>query len=175
MEQSENPGDGQSSAKVVMGIRMMPTLKGELLEESSWAGMSASEYGEVILLNRHKPSPEMEKLSLKVAEQQQEIELLTQLSNNQAQEVEKLKTGGAVVDNKQLELLKKENEQLRLEIKGLNDQSAILNDQRLLFLFEHLKGKSDTVENAYGKDFNITYRSTREVLLALIYNTKLNQ
>lgn len=177
MEENTNPEDGQdsSSAKVVTGFRLLPILKKELIEEAGWARMSVSEYGEAILLNRHKPSPELETLNKKVAEQRQEIDRLTKLSTEQLQEIEKLKTGVAVASNRQSDQTKTENEQLRKQIEELNNQLTILDDQRLLYLFEHLKGKSDTVENAYGKDFKITYNTTREVLLALIYNTKLNQ
>jgi DNA-binding transcriptional MerR regulator len=158
MEDNEVPDDGQeqSSAKVVTGVRMSPGLKDELIEEASYAGLSVSEYSEVILLNRHKESPEVERLAKKVSEQQQEIERLKAEGSGQAE-------------------LKTENEQLKKQIEGLNNQLSIYSDQRLLYLFEHLKGKTDTVENAYGKDFKITYESAREVLTAIIYNTKLNQ
>lgn len=177
MEQSESPDDGQekSSAKVVTGIRMTAALKDELIEEASYADLSVSEYGEVILLNRHKESPETERLTQKVSEQQREIERLTKLTVEQLQEIGTLKALGAAVDGKQTEALKAENERLRKKIEELNNQLAIYSEPRLLYLFENLKGKSDTVENAYGKNFKITYQSPHEVLTALIYNAKLNQ
>ncbi len=175
MEYNEGPDDGpdKSSAKVVTGIRMTPNLKDELITESSEAGLSVSEYGEVILMNRHKVSPEAERLAQKVTEQQQEIARLTKLSTDQFQEVEKINAQLATA-NKQSELARTENEQLLKKIGELNNQLDIYSDERLLYLFENLKGKSDTVENAYGEDFQITYNSPLEILKGIIYNTQLN-
>jgi hypothetical protein len=53
--------------------------------------------------------------------------------------------------------------------------APILSDQRLLYLYEKLKGKPDKVENAYGDDFAITYNTPQDVLIAIIYSTQLNQ
>lgn len=52
--------------------------------------------------------------------------------------------------------------------------SAILSDERLLFIFSKLKGTKDRVKNAFGKDFDITYNSPEDVLKSLIYFTNLN-
>ena len=171
MAQSESPDDGQekSSAKVVTGVRTTPILKNEVMYESSEAGMSVSEYLEVILLNRHKESPEMDRLTKKVTEQEQEISRLTKMSAEQFQQIEKMKAQEAAAGNKQTE-----NDQLRKKNEELTNRLIIYSDERLLYLFEHVKGKSDTVENAYGDNFKITYQSTYEVLKAILYNTKLN-
>ncbi len=173
MEHNEGPDDGpdKSSAKVVTGIRMTPNLKDELITESSEAGLSVSEYGEVILMNRNKESPEMERLAKKITEQEREINRLSKLSAEQSQEVEKLKAQ----TGKQTEQYQLESAQLRKKIEDQNNQLGIYRDERLLYLFDKLKGQSDTVENAYGDDFQITYNSPVEVLKGIIYNTKLNQ
>ncbi len=177
MEENEGPDDGheKSSAKEVIGVRAIRGLKDELTHEAPGAGLSVSEYCEMILMNRHKESPEMERLAQKVAEQQQEIERLTKLSAEQLQQFEKLKTQVATTGNQQSELFKTENAELRKKIEELNNRLTIYSDERLLYLFEYLKGKNDTVENAYGDNFKITYQSTYEVLRAILYNTKLNQ
>ncbi len=178
MENNESPDDGheQSSAKIVIGVRGMPILKEELIYESSEVGLSVSEYAETILLNRHQESPEMERLAKKVTEKQQEVDRLTKLAAEQLQEIEKLKAQVAATGNKQSELAKTENEELRNKIEELNNQLTIYSDQRLLYLFQHLKGKKDKVENAYsGGNFDIVYDSPKAVLTALIYSSKLNK
>lgn len=57
----------------------------------------------------------------------------------------------------------------------LETKTSILTDERLLYLFEKLKGKSDSVENAYGEDFKIVYMQPSDLLTAIIYSTKLKQ
>lgn len=163
MEPFENPDEGfeTSSAKVVTGVRTQPELKMQLTNEAGECGMSTSEYCELLLLNRHDQKTEIELLALKVKEQQQEMETL------RAQ----LATTGV----KELEVLQEENAQLRKIIKEQTNQLSIYSDQRLLYLFDHLKGKKDTVENAYGENFAITYQKPEHIIQALIYSTKLNQ
>ncbi len=155
MEPNENPDEGleTSSAKVVTGVRTHPELKMQLTEEGGDCGMSTSEYCEMILFNRHKEKAENERLRALVAV------LQTQVSA----------TGG-----KQFEVVQAELEQLRKKITEQNNQLAIFSDNRLLYLYENVKGKKDTVEDAYHPNFSITYNSTVDVLKALIYSTKLN-
>ncbi|MBK8659612.1 MAG: hypothetical protein IPN22_12260 [Bacteroidetes bacterium] len=90
-------------------------------------------------------------------------------------EIERLKAQVASTGGKQFEVVQAENERLRKIIKEQNDQLAIYSDKRLLYLFDHLKGKKDTVENAYGENFAITYQKPEHIIQALIYSTKLNQ
>lgn len=51
----------------------------------------------------------------------------------------------------------------------------LLSDERLLYLFSQLKDKDDIVENAYGKDFAITYDKPENLLKAILYSIKLKQ
>jgi hypothetical protein len=161
MEPNENPDEGleTSSAKVVFGIRVAPELKEALAEEAAEAGFLTSELGEMILANRHHNKRENERLTELVAVQQKEIETL------------KAQITAGV---KQVEVAKAENTELRKKVEALSNQLSILSDQRLIYLFENLKGRKDTVENAYAEDFPISYDTPVQVLLALIYSSKLN-
>ncbi len=160
METTENE-TGNSSSKPVTGVRTAPALKDALIKEAAEAGISLSEYCETVLYNRLKGNGESEQLAQVVAEQKKEIERL---------KAQVVATGG-----KQFEVVQAENEQLRKIIKEQNDQLAIYSDKRLLYLFDHLKGRKDTVENAYGDNFAITYQTPEHIIQALIYSTKLNQ
>ena len=146
-----------SSAKVVLGIRVSPHLKEELNHEAEGCGMLTSEYGKLILESRH----DSEKLEQKIKEQQKEIEVLkASLNNNGSQSSE---------------LVVAENAELRQQVTSLNNRLSIFNDKRLLYLFSQLKGKKDVVENVEGKNFDIVYQSPSDILIALIYASKLNQ
>lgn len=86
-------------------------------------------------------------------------------------------------ENPELEQLRNKVAEQQSEIESLNaalaikpepvQAPAILSDERLLFLFDKLKGKSDKVENAYGDDFAITYNTPQDVLIAIIYSSQL--
>ncbi len=161
MEPFENPDEGfeTSSAKVVTGVRTPPELKMQLTEEAGECGMSTSEYCEMLLWNRHDHKAEAERLALKAKQQQQEIETL------------KAQVAAGV---KQLEVAGVENAELRKKMEELNNHLSIFSDQRLIYLYENLKGRTDTVENAYAADFTITYDTPVQVLIALIYSSELN-
>ena len=159
METAENE-IGNSSSKPVTGVRTAPALKDALINEAAEAGISLSEYCETILYNRHKGNGENEQLAQVVAEQKKEIE--------------RLKAQVAATGGKQFEVLQAENEQLRKIIKEQDNQLAIYSDQRLLYIYENVKGKKDIVEDAYQANFGITYNSPQDVLKALIYSSKLN-
>ncbi len=152
MEPNENE-IGNSSSKPVTGVRTAPALKDALINESAEAGISLSEYCETILYNRHKTITQ-------VAEMKKEIE--------------RLKAQIASTGEKQFNAVQAENEELKEIIKKQNNHLSIYSDNRLLYLYDNLKGKTDTVVNAYAADFAITYDSPKQVLLALIYSSKLN-
>lgn len=140
------------SPKVVISTKAQPELKMRLIEEAEALGMFLSEYCELILSNRHD----------------RETEIRRKDSENRAL---RAKLNESCHEN---ELLKKENEDLRKHIKELQEQLWILTEPRLMQLFERVKGRRDIVENARGDDFPIEYRTTIDVLIALIYTTDLN-
>lgn len=70
----------------------------------------------------------------------------------------------------------KQIEDLKNEIGArpvLDTNISLLTDERLLYLFEKLKGKIDHIENSYGEDFSITYKHPSDLLKAFIYSAKL--
>lgn len=195
METKENPDEGfeTSSAKVVTGVRTQPELKMQLTEEGGDCGMSTSEYCEMLLLNRHKDKAEIEQLRelVGVLQKGKEKQQTQEAAREKQLEV-------ALAENERLRelvaVLQKGNEkrqtqaatgvkqaeaeaeivQLRKQLEEQNNQLAIYSDQRLIYLYENVKGKKDIVENAYGDNFEITYDTPVQVLLALIYSSKIN-
>lgn len=151
---------GRSSSKPVVGVRTAPELKDILIDEAAEAGISLSEYCETILFNRHKGNGESEQLTRVLAEQKKEIEALK---------------GQIAASEQQLKAIQAENEELQSQNETLKNQLTIFSDKRLLYLFHHLQGKKDTVENAYGDNFAIIYQTPMQVLQALVYSTTLNQ
>lgn len=143
----------RSSPKVVISVKARPQLKMRLNEEAMESGMCLSEYGELLLENRHDREVEVERIK------SENKELRAQLASSNSHE---------------LELLREENLQLKKQLLELQ-QNSILKDPRLLQLFENLKGKKDRILNAEGADFDIVYETPSHVLLALIYASKLNQ
>ncbi len=141
------------SPKVVISIKARPELKMRLNEEAAASGMSLSEYGELLLENRHDSQTEISVL------ESEKKALSAQLARNNTHE---------------LELVRAESAQLKKQLLEL-PQNSILNDPRLLQLFEKLKGKKDRIINAEGADFDIVYETPKQVLIALIYASKLNQ
>jgi hypothetical protein len=158
-EDFENEFD-DSSSSVVVGIRTIPSLKMELNDEARQRGITLSENCVLHLANRHNIRLELEDLKLCVAEQKAEIERLTSSNANALNQVNDTS---------------KKSEQLAKQLELMQAQPGILNDERLLYLFDKLKGKKDVVENAFGENFEIVYETPEKVLIALIYSSKLNQ
>lgn len=149
-------------ARVNIGIRISPELKEELNYEALELGQSSSEYGELILNNRHRGKDEIEELKQSLKQRDGTIaEFKLQLEGKEKLEVE-------LADRRN------ENMELKAQLAKSNAANGLLKDNRLLYLFEQLKGKEDIVENTYGDDFEIVYDSPETVLRALIYSSKLN-
>jgi hypothetical protein len=139
--------------KVVISIKARPELKMHLNKEAAESGMSLSEYGELLLENRHNRETEIPMLE----------------SENKALRAQLMR-----INSQELELVRSENAKLKKQLLELQ-QNSILKDSRLLQLFENLKGKKDRIINAEGADFDVVYETPIQVLTALIYATKLNQ
>ena len=142
----------RSSPKVVISIKARPQLKMRLNEEAIGSGMRLSEYGELLLENRHDREVEVQRIK------SENNALKAQLSSSTSHEPE---------------LLREENLLLKKQLSDMQN-SSILNDKRLLQLFEKLKGKKDRIKNAAGADFDIVYETVTDVLIALIYGAKIN-
>lgn len=142
----------RSSPKVVISIKARPQLKMRLNEEAIASGMRLSEYGELLLENRHNREVELQRIT------SENKELRAQLAS---------------INSHEPELLRVENLQLKKQLSDIQNNS-ILNDKRLLQLFQKLKGKKDRIKNADGADFDIVYKTVTDVLIALIYATKVN-
>lgn len=153
-----------STGKITTGFRCEPELKLELANEATELGIKLSEHLENTLANRHRLKAEIEQLK-------QTLEL----RDRTITEVELQLTGKEKLE---LELTnsRKETQKLKELVAKLTAQNGLFNDKRLNYLFDQLKGKKDKVENAYsGGDFDITYNTPVDVLIALIYSSTLNQ
>lgn len=156
MEPTITSEQGETTTKTVTSVRMSPTLKKRLTDEAKRCGMSTSEYCDLMLLNREESAP----LHRRIIQLEVEIDVLKKT-------IEETKA------TSQLQIAEKS--QLTAEVSHWKNQAETLNDSRLLFLFDKLRGKSDKVENAYGEDFEIIYDSPQKVLIALVYSTKLHK
>ncbi len=134
-----------ATAKVTAGFRCEPELKKQLIEEADSSGICLSEYLEAIVNNRDVIGKERIEWERETAAYQEKI-------NRLEEELQKLisHTG------------------------GMSRQSNS-DDKRLQYLFENLKGKSDTVEDPYHPNFPITYNTAEDVLRALIYSCALKK
>lgn len=148
--------ENSSNARLVLGVRVSPQLKFTLTNEAESAGVSLSEYCESLLANRNAERYELEKLKADKAR------LTSAMAKTTSENV------GLIEDNERLkkEIFAKQTVPLAPQ------PPTILSDQRLLALFEELRGKSDTVKNAYGDDFDIVYKTPSDLLTAIIYSTK---
>jgi len=162
METNEMEAES-SSALVNIGVRGLPRLKDELNYEASGVGQSTSEYAALILYNRFKDKEELEKLKQMLAERDKTI---TELNAN-AVNTEKI--------GLELAAYQKEIVGLKELVAKLSSANSIFKDQRLLYLYEQVKGRKDKVENAFSDDFDIVYNSPEAVLIALIYSCELNK
>lgn len=148
--------ENNNNARLVLGVRVSPQLKFTLTNEAETAGVSLSEYCENLLANRDTERQEIEKLKADNAR-------LTSDNSKSAS------------DNA---ILKADNERLKKELAAkpiappAPQPPTILSDERLLLLFEQLRGQKDTVKNTYGDDFQIVYQNPQDVLTALIYSSK---
>lgn len=145
-----------NNARLVLGIRVSPQLKFALTNEAENAGVSLSEYCESRLANRYTEREELERLKVDNARLTSDI-------------------AKAASENFQLAA---DNERLKKELSAKQvvppapQPPTILSDQRLLMLFEQLRGKADKVKNPYGDDFDIVYKNPGDLLTAMIYSTK---
>jgi len=162
METNENELES-SSAKVTFGTRIFPVLKSDLNNEALEVGLSSSEYGELILHNRHRYKDELNNLKLTLELKDKTIAgLNAKIGDSEKRE--------AAIANYQ-----KEISDLKELVAKLSSENSIFQDNRLQYLFAQVKGKKDKVENTFGDDFDIVYNSPTAVLISLIYSCELNK
>jgi len=149
--------------RVNVGIRVSPRLKNELSMEASALGQSVSEYGENILHNRQSTNEEIVKLKMEIFEKDAVIEELNStikdLKERVPQDLERMTKVGDAIETKGTAPL---------------PGRTIYNDERLHYLLSQLKGRHDLVKNAFGDSFKIQYNTMDDVLIALVYSSKIN-
>ena len=157
METQTDEVEVESGVKTVLGLRVTPQLKQELSAEANKLGISLSERGEDILLNRNLVSAELDKEKRKSEELKQELETYKRKHfesiNTQKHELAKLQS----------------------QIAELSAVAELLKGERVQELFEGVRGKKDTIENARGQNFMLVYNSPADLLKAMIYSFKLKK
>jgi hypothetical protein len=130
--------------KIVVSVRCLPELKNDLIKDAKAVGITVSEFCENILSNKNQV-------------------LLNQEAS--AKEIINLK--------KQNGMQRDENAKLRKHKDEQDALSALLQNERLLQLFESLKNKNDLIDTGNGKILKVTYHQPIDVLTAMIYSYKL--
>lgn len=148
--------------KINIGVRAYAELKLKLSDEAEGLGISLSEYCENILITH--------------AGLLQEVNELTSALDSLKGKNASLESSLAVIDlvsfNKKISLITDENALLKNSIAELRLNQQIYSDPRLLYLFNKVKGKSDTIITDKG-EMNIIFNTPKEVLLGLIYSFNL--
>jgi len=162
LEKIEDEIIQNGNRKVNIGVRAYPELKFNLIDASNALEVSLSEYCENILITHpglleevNKLNLQVEDLKLKIANQERSL-----ASNDQLKFKSKINT------------LFEENALLKKNIEELNLNHEIYSDSRLAYLFKEVKGQRDTIITDAG-EMNITFNTTKDVLLALIYSHTL--
>ena len=149
-----------ATGKISTGFRCEPELKLQLVTEANDLGIKLSEHLENTLANRHVAQLEIERLKAEI--EKQKTQLLSQ-----ANEISRL-TG-------QIELQKKELNDLKTQSGQQSQQVAIFNNPFLLALFEKLKGRDDIIDASDGKQYSFKYNSPADLILAMIYSFRLKK
>lgn len=163
-EKKLEKGNSNKNRKVVIGIRIYPDFKGVLFDEAKKIGVSPSEYGELILMNRNTASEEKENSTLEI--QFIKEKFLKQVDQNSCLGLE-LK--------KEQELTKKLQEKIVALENEKRELSNFLQDPRLLLLYEKVKGRTDTIRSPDGQTIKVIYSSPQIVLQAMIYSYNYKQ
>lgn len=150
--------------KPVLGVRIPAKTKQELCTEAEDLGLTLSELAESVLLNRHSAFEEI--FSLK-----KQLEALQKQLTDSQSEADRTKLKYL----EQIELYKQELEKQASLVSQSAPVLDLLNDARLLELFEAVKDKKDEIENAGGQNLIITYRAPKDLLTAMIYSFKLKK
>ncbi|MFO0355953.1 MAG: hypothetical protein ACK50A_03290 [Sphingobacteriaceae bacterium] len=148
--------------KINIGVRAYSELKLKLSDEAKGLGISLSEHCENILITHAGLLEEVNELT----------KALEVLKQNNASLESSLAEVDLVSFNKKIHLLTDENVLLRNSIAELRSNQLIYSDPRLAYLFNKVKGKSDSIITDKG-EMNITFNNPKDVLLALIYSYNL--
>lgn len=143
--------------KTMLGVRLFHELKHKLTEEAKERGITLSEYCENILALNEAVSTEKLILIQDLEQSQANLLLFTEnMSKEKAQH--------------KLEIVKAQMEisQLKKQVEDTKPQLALVNHERLLFLFNQLKGKKDSINLPDGKLREFLYEEPKDLLEAMI-------
>lgn len=148
--------------KINIGVRAYAELKLKLSDEAEGLGISLSEHCENNLITH--------------AGLLEKVNELTSALDSLKEKNALLESSLAGIDlvsfNKKISLISDENALLKISIAELRSNQLIYSDPRLTYLFNKVKGRSDTIITDKG-EMNITFDTPKDVLLGLIYSFNL--
>lgn len=182
LQKTENETFNQEGPKQNLPMRCKPGLLYRLKNEAKKLGMALGAYCESLLENFSYIEEKANKATAEVEElKKRNTLLLTELTNEKSRhqrEIEELKRKNALLETTSVESSSKnknEVEELKKQNESLASQLSIYQDERLLKLFEQVKGKTDTIHLAEGKILNIIYNHPSDVLRGLLYSFQLKK
>ncbi|MFN5458599.1 MAG: hypothetical protein ACK5AY_01695 [Bacteroidota bacterium] len=145
--------------KVNIGVKAFSELKLKLSDEAKELGISLSEHCENILITHSD-------LLCKIKSIEAELEELRLVNASLTNSLSKIDLSSL---NKKINDLNDENTLVKKQLAVLKNDLQIFSDSRLNDLYQQVKGKSDKILTDNG-EMNITFKSPKDVLLALIYS-----
>ncbi len=162
LEKIENEIYENGNRKINIGVRCYSELKLKLSDEAQGLGIYLSEHCENILITHAGLLEKKNELDSTIEKLEEKIRSLEAT----------LAEIDLVSFNKKISMLAEENTGLKNRLAELKSNQQIYLDPRLAYLFNKVKGKSDTIITDKG-EMNITYNTPKDVLLALIYSYNL--
>lgn len=185
MKTKKNESTTNGNRKIMLGVRCFSELKAKLIAESKNLGISLSEYCESILQNKDTLLSEKDFANMELKLKKENILLIEakfeEVKFQYKNDILKVsKENDRIMDesdaiNMDFQRVTHENMKLRADLKLLSQQVAIFSDKRLLFLFEELKGKVDTIYSPNGQKYIIKYNHPKDLLEAMIHSFNIKK
>lgn len=163
-ERIEEEIQKNGNRKIVLGVRVFPEFKEKVIQNALKLRISMSEFAENILVNnddllidKNAAIKENNLLKRQVAELKNKLHISN--ANHEAES----------------ESLNKHIAELQSYVSLVKGQVAIHQDKRLLHLLAQIHGKRDTIETSEGQKVAITYNTTNDLLIAMIYSFQIKK
>lgn len=185
MKTKKNEIATKGNRKIMLGVRCFSELKAKLIAESKNLDISLSEYCESILQNKDTLLSEKDFANMELALKKENILLIEakfeEVKFQYKNDILKVNKENDRIMNendaikKDFQKVTHENFKLRADLKLLSQQVAIFSDKRLLFLFEKLKGKTDTIYSTNGNKYIIKYNHPIDLLEVMIHSFNIKK
>jgi hypothetical protein len=150
--------------KITLGLRVHPDHKLKLSEEAGRLGISLSERAENLLLRGEIEMAEKEKAIVELKILQKHIRELTENAHRSKEK-----------STEAMSKLISENGSLKERTLELETQNGIFKNERLLYLFEKLKGTNYKIDLPGGRQIKIVFETPLDLLTAIIYSFNIKK